>query len=69
MKVCITEHVNPKFSNNPIPVGSLWSDDSPFLVAAGCFADVDDEKPPAPVRPPVRKFAAKKFAAPDSEEN
>ena len=43
MKVCIREHVSPAFG--VIPVGSLWDDDSPYLVEADAFADVLEDKP------------------------
>lgn len=60
MKVCIEAHVSPLFGE--IPLGSLWEDDSPYLLEdfAHCFADVAnaDEPEPTPV-PKVRKFKPK----------
>lgn len=41
MKVCISSHELPEFGT--IPAGSLWADDSPYVVEADCFADVLDE--------------------------
>lgn len=45
MKVCIEAHVSPLFGE--IPAGSLWADDSPFVLDdfAHCFADVLEERP------------------------
>lgn len=45
MKVCITAHTSPLFGE--IPVGSLWADDSPYVLDdfADCFAAVLDDKP------------------------
>ena len=60
MKVCVREHVVPAFSDQPIPVGARFDDDSPYLVEADCFEDVAPvEDVPAPVVP-VRKFGTKK---------
>lgn len=57
MKVCITTHAHPSFGE--IPVGSLWADDSPYVVEPDHFADVADEAP-APPKPKVtRKFGQK----------
>jgi hypothetical protein len=59
MKVCIEAHVSPLFGE--IPVGSLWADDSPYVLDdfAHCFADVvvDESEPEQPK--PVRKFKPK----------
>ena len=43
MKVCIEAHHVPSFGE--IPEGSLWDDDSPYVVDESKFADVHDEKP------------------------
>lgn len=63
MKVCITEHVAPGFG--VVPVGSLWADDSPYVVEADCFADV-----PEAAAAPVAKRVTRKFGqtAPQVEE-
>lgn len=41
MKVCVTEHTVEAFG--VIPVGSLWEDDSPYLLKKNArhFADVE----------------------------
>ena len=58
MKVCTETHHDPSFGE--IPAGSLWADDSPFVVESDKFADVYDEAPVAPAKKPAtRKFAAK----------
>lgn len=31
MKICTKTHVNPSFGE--IPKGSLWADDSPYIIA------------------------------------
>lgn len=31
MKVCTKEHVIPAFGSEPVPVGSLWDDESVFI--------------------------------------
>jgi hypothetical protein len=59
MKVCTREHVVPSFSDQPIPVGALFEDDSPFLVERNCFADQHSADTPTPAKAPVRKFGAK----------
>ena len=41
MKVCTRAHVCPSFG--PIPEGSLWDDESPYVVDVECFADVKPE--------------------------
>jgi hypothetical protein len=46
MKVCVETHEAPGFGT--IPEGSLWEDDSPYLVDEDKFVDVlepEDEKP------------------------
>ena len=60
MKRCVEEHTVPAFGT--IPAGSLWADDSPFLVEPAKFVDVDAPEPaPKPVKKaPVRKFGEKK---------
>lgn len=65
MKVCTVTHTVPSFGT--IPVGSLWADDSPYVVDADCFADVEVD--PLPVKPktPVRKFGAKPAPKPAPE--
>ncbi len=50
MKVCISTHTVPSFGE--IPAGSLWEDESPFVVEADCFADVDATPAPQYVRKP-----------------
>lgn len=57
MKVCTVTHTVPSFGE--IPTGSLWADDSPYLVEVDCFADVDEEPAPVKPKPAVRKFGAK----------
>lgn len=54
MKVCIEEHISPLFG--VVPVGSLWADDSPYVLDdfAHCFADPDAE-PVAPAKPARKK--------------
>lgn len=44
MKVCVKEHTVDAFG--VIPVGSLWEDDSPFVLAenADCFKTVKAAK-------------------------
>lgn len=59
MKVCVEAHVSPLFGE--IPAGSVWADDSPFLLDefAHCFVDIIEDVP-EPVAPkPVRKFKPK----------
>lgn len=71
MKVCTQTHVSPLFGE--IPEGSLWDDDSPFVLDdfADNFATVadKDEKPKAAKPKPVRKFGEKATPAPPSEES
>jgi hypothetical protein len=55
MKRCIKAHTVASFG--AIPEGSLWDDDSPYLEEPSNFVDAD--KPPAPVRPVVKKSVAK----------
>lgn len=59
MKVCTIEHVSPLFGT--VPVGSLWADDSPYVLDdfAHCFDEVEVEPvvPPAPKI--IRKFGEK----------
>ncbi len=59
MKLCVTAHVSPLFGE--IPVGSLWADDSPYVLGdfADCFVDVVEDAPPAVPVKPVRKFSPK----------
>lgn len=59
MKVCTVEHDAPGFGT--VPVGSLWADDSPYVIDADCFADVPDK--PAP----VAKRVTRKFGQPAEE--
>lgn len=57
MKVCTETHTVAGFG--VIPAGSLWDDDSPFLLEADRFADADAEPSAPPMkRAPVRKFKA-----------
>lgn len=72
MKVCVEAHVSPLFG--VVPVGSLWEDDSPFVLAdfAHCFAPVEVEvTPPEKPAPPkvVRKFGEKPAPAPETTED
>jgi hypothetical protein len=62
MKVCVTEHTVETFG--AIPVGSLWDDDSPYVLDenAACFEQVAEAPAPDPVERPVRKFAPKSKA-------
>ncbi len=62
MKRCITAHEVKSFG--AIPEGSLWDDESPFVTDLALFEDVPDEDSPKPAKAPVRKFGAKKAAAP-----
>lgn len=57
---CIEEHEVPTFGT--IPVGSLWADDSPFVVDVAKFEPVADE-----VVAPVVKKKARKFGQPVGE--
>lgn len=41
MKVCKKEHIVEGFGL--VPAGSLWDDDSPYLVKAGNFAKAKDQ--------------------------
>ena len=70
MKRCITAHTVDAFGD--IPLGSLWPDDSPFLLDehADCFEDVVPLTAPEPATSaqPVRKFGAKKAATPKDGE-
>lgn len=45
MKICTVEHTVPAFGT--IPVGSLWADDSPYVLDenADCFDDADKPAP------------------------
>jgi len=54
MKVCTIEHDAPGFGT--VPVGSLWEDDSPYVIDADCFAEVAEAPVEAPPAPEVRKF-------------
>lgn len=63
MKRCIQEHTVDAFGT--IPVGSLWADDSPYVIEADCFEQVDETPAPAPVKRPTRKFGQ---PAPTPEE-
>lgn len=55
MKVCTEEHISPLFGT--IPVGSLWADDSPYVLDdfAHCFIDPDAEPEQAPAKPTRKK--------------
>jgi len=57
MKVCTETHHVASFGE--IPAGSLWADDSPFVVESDKFAEVPTAGEAAPVKPPLRKFNAK----------
>ena len=50
MKVCIKTHTVASFGE--IPEGSLWDDESPYVVDDDCFAEVGTEPPAKPVRKP-----------------
>jgi hypothetical protein len=60
MKVCTVEHDADGFGT--IPVGSLWADDSPYVVDADKFAEVEAEPVAPAVAKPVRKFGQKESA-------
>jgi len=62
MKVCTVEHDAPGFGT--VPGGSLWDDDSPYVIAADCFADVAD-KPVAVAKRVTRKFGQPAEEAPE----
>lgn len=67
MKRCTEDHHAPGFGL--IPAGSLWADDSPYVIEADKFADVDEAPAPAkPKKAPARKFGAKE-AAPDGDSS
>jgi hypothetical protein len=59
MKVCVTEHEVAAFG--VIPVGSLWDDDSPYVLDehAACFEQVAEMPAAESVERPVRKFKPK----------
>ena len=57
MKVCTKTHDVVGFGT--VPAGSLWADDSPYVVDADCFVEVHDEKPAAAAVKPVRKLGQK----------
>lgn len=62
MKRCIEEHAVPSFGT--IPVGSLWADDSPFVLdehAAKFVAVVDEVAAEEPAPKPTKKAATRKF--------
>jgi len=70
VKVCVEAHVSPLFG--VVPVGSLWEDDSPFVLAdfAHCFAPVETAPPEKPAPPrAVRKFGEKPAPAPETTED
>jgi hypothetical protein len=53
MKVCIETHLVAAFGE--IPEGSLWDDDSPYLVDESKFVDVDDPPEPEPAKPKTKR--------------
>lgn len=59
MKVCIRDHVVPSLSDQPIPVGAKFDDDSPYVVESDCFEDAPDAPVADKVKAPVRKFGTK----------
>ena len=58
MKRCTQEHTAAGFGT--IPVGSLWADDSPYVIDADMFEPVDADEVPE-VEKPKRKPPARKF--------
>ena len=65
MKRCIEDHLVPGFGL--VPAGSLWDDDSPYVVDVYRFVDVDEAPAPVKVKKaPVRKFGTKGVAGGDS---
>jgi hypothetical protein len=48
MKVCVETHESPGFG--VIPEGSLWDDDSRFIVDEDKFVDVLEDKPAEPTK-------------------
>ena len=56
MKRCTQTHNAPGFGE--IPEGSLWADDSPYLLDGSKFEDVDEAPAPVRKKQPVRKFGA-----------
>lgn len=63
---CVKDHHVDGFG--VIPAGSLWDDDSPYVVESECFVDADaptiTDEPAEPA--PVRR--AKKSAAPRKDD-
>ena len=52
MKVCIKAHTVASFGE--IPVGSLWDEESPYVIEADCFVDVVEPGDEPPVKPARR---------------
>lgn len=46
MKVCVKAHVVPSFSDNEIPVGAIFADDSEYITKANAkhFVAIVDDK-------------------------
>jgi len=58
MKRCVEEHTVPSFGT--IPVGSLWEDESPFVLAEHSDKFISDALP-QPAEKPAKKAPARKF--------
>lgn len=54
MKRCTQSHSSPGFG--VIPEGSLWADDSPYVLEEDKFEQISDIPVPVKKKPPVRKF-------------
>lgn len=54
MKRCTETHTVPSFGE--IPEGSLWADDSPYVIDDTKFEDVAFVPAPVRKKAPVRKF-------------
>lgn len=52
MKRCIKAHTVASFG--PVPVGSLWADDSPFIEDESAFVDADAVVPAEVAVSPVK---------------
>ena len=66
MKRCTESHTVPSFGE--IPEGSLWADDSPYVIDDTKFEDVDETPAPVRKKQPVRKFGAPVEAAVESDD-
>ena len=64
MKRCTQDHHAPGFGL--VPAGSLWDDDSPYVIEADLFEDVETPAPMKPKKATTRKFGAKEATDGDS---